>query len=350
MPPRNIIAGVLLLWSVTAAIAQTPITPQPQPFETPARIQELLKARDFARAEQEIKQELDRSPAWETGHLLLAQIYTQSGRYDLAERSAASAVRIRESLDGFMLLAVATMHMNRLNDSIGWLEKAARRRPDHAEIFKVLGLDYALGGTMLEAQKAFRKAVELDPANWEYHYLEGRAFFELGRNEASLGPLLTAVKLNSVSAKAWTALGQVQERTGNRASAEASYRKALDTCKSQPECAWPLLQLGFFYDLQGSTEQALAYFRRAVEARPQWARPHFYLGKKLAASGDLDGARKELEQAVSLDDTQSEYHYRLAQVYRQLGQPLKAGAHLARFRQLAKLQSKPSPGDSFTEP
>ena len=110
------------------------------------------------------------------------------------------------------------------------------------------------------------------------------------------------------------------------------------------------LAVGLLLRFAGQYGTGPTYFRRAVEARPRWARPHFYLGKKLAASGDLEGARKELEQAVRLDETQSEYHYRLAQVYRQLGQPLKAGAHLARFRQLAKLQSKPSPGDSFTEP
>jgi len=42
------------------------------------RLQELLKARQFAEAEQIIRAQLTSSPDWETGHLLLAQIYTQA--------------------------------------------------------------------------------------------------------------------------------------------------------------------------------------------------------------------------------------------------------------------------------
>ena len=100
--------------------------------------------------------------------------------------------------------------------------KAAQRYPDYAEIYKLLGLDYALGGALREAETAFRKAVQLAPESWEHYYFLGRTVFELGRVDEALPVLQRAVKLNDASVKAWTALGQVQERVATDAAAEDS--------------------------------------------------------------------------------------------------------------------------------
>src|SRR5258708_4031390 len=80
-----------------ALLTRLPAVTQVSQSQMSPRLQELLKARQFPEAEQIIGAQLTFSPAWETGHLLLAQIYTQAGKYDLAEQSAAAAVRIRES-------------------------------------------------------------------------------------------------------------------------------------------------------------------------------------------------------------------------------------------------------------
>ena len=73
----------------------------------------------------------------------------------------------------------------------------------------------------------------------------------------SFGPILSsdmvmmaaaiAIELNGVSVRAWTALGQLQERTQDLAGAEQSYRKAVALCGDQTrECGWPLLELGLY--------------------------------------------------------------------------------------------------------
>jgi tetratricopeptide (TPR) repeat protein len=315
-----------------------------QADDLPPRLRQMLEARDFLGVEREIREKLAREAGWDGGHLLLAQIYLQEGRNEEAEGSAAAALKIRESLDAFLLLARATMRLNRLNDSIGWLEKAARRQPDYPETYKLLGLDYALGGLLPAAEQAFGRAVELGPGDWESQYYHGRTLFERGRIKEARERLRRAVGLNPTSAKAWTALGQTEERLGDPEAAESSYRKAVEACGAGRDCAWPLLQLGFLYGLRNDPEGAAGFYRRAVEARPDWARPHFHLGKALAAAGELAGARRELEEAVKLDEGRSEYHYQLAQVYRRIGEREKAREELARFRKLAKLEQGTQPG------
>ena len=338
----GVIGAVLLAASVAlAALSQS--------IDVPPNIQELLKAGNYAAAQRAAEQELARSPGWDAGYVILAQIYAQTGRYELAERAATSAIGIRESLDALMLLAISTMHLNRLNDSIGWLEKAARRKPDHPEIYKILGLDYALGGETREAEKAFTRAVELRPEDWEAHYYRGRVLFELGKFADARESQLRAVERNAAAAKAWTALGQAQERLGETA-AETSYRKALTACGSGRDCAWPLMQLGFLYSVRNRPEQALVFFERAVESRPDWSSPHFHLGKARAASGDLRGAEAELRGAIRLEGGRAEYHYQLAQVYRKLGEAARAAEELQVFRKLADLESHSKPRPEFAEP
>ena len=332
-PAPTMLALVFFFGCLHLAAAQDP------PAQIPPPIQSLLEARRYSEAEQALRSQLQRTPQWERGHLLLAQIYNQTGRYEPAERHALSAIRIRESVDGFLLLGVAAMRLGKLNESLEWLEKAAKRRPDYAETYKVLGLDYALGGMLQESEKAFRRAVGLEPNNWEFHYFQGRALYELQQFRESQSALGRAIELQPSSVKARTALGQVLERLGDLPAAGRSYRKAEELCGAgSAECAWPLLQLGFLSLRETGDREAEPYFRQAVAARPDWAKPHFYLGKTLVTLGRLDEAQAELETAVRLDDSKSEYHYQLAQVCRRLGDAQKADRHLQRYQTLADLE------------
>ena len=140
-----------------------PAAAQTSPPAVPAEIQALLDAHDYPKAELAIQQKLSASPAWERGHVLLAQIYNTTARYALAERSGLAAVSRRESVDAFLVLAVATMNLRKLNESIDWLEKAAKWQPRNPEIYRLLGLDYALGGMLRESEEAFRQGMEIAP-------------------------------------------------------------------------------------------------------------------------------------------------------------------------------------------
>jgi tetratricopeptide (TPR) repeat protein len=307
----------------------------------PAEIQALLDAHDYPKAEQTIQEKLSASPDWDRGHVLLAQIYNTTARYELAERSGLAAVHIRESVDSFLVLAVATMNLRKLNESIDWLDKAAKWQPGIPEIYKVLGLDYALGGMLRESEEAFRQGAEIAPGNWELHYLEGRALYELEKFSDSEKALRRAIERNPGSVKAWTALGQTRDRLGDAVAAEQSYRKALGLCGGASyDCAWPLLELGFLASRETREREAERFYRRAVEARPDWAKPHFYLGKTLAALGQLGAACTELEAAARIEPDQSQHQYQLAQVYRRRGNLTKSEQHLARYRELAELEQK----------
>jgi tetratricopeptide (TPR) repeat protein len=334
-----------LVWAFVISVSAQTLS-----SAVPAEIQALLTTHDYPKAEQAIRERLAASPAWDTGHVLLAQIYNATGRYELAERSGLAAVKLRESVDALLALAMATLSQRKLNDSIEWLDKAAKGQPGNPEIYKILGLDYAMGGMLQESGQAFRQAVSLAPDNWELHYLNGRALYELEKFPDSETALERAIDRNPASVKAWTALGQVKDRLGDAARAEQNYRKALELCGASQDCAWPLLELGFLASRQTGEKEAELYLRRAVEARPDWAKPHFYLGKTLAALGELSAARTELEAAARIEPDLSQHQYQLAQIYRRLGNVEKAEKHLARYRELVELERKKKTPAEFNVP
>lgn len=316
------------------------------PFAAPeeSEIRSLIDSSQYARAEKLLLDSLRSQPDWESGHLLLGQLYLRTARFRDALSEAKAAAALHESYTASMLAARASLELKELNDSIDWLNKAAALKPDEAEIYKLLGLVYALGGVKTQSVTALNHAVRLAPANWEYHYLAGRALYDLERFDDAARELSRAIELNGASVRAWTALGQVQERTRESASAGDSYLKAVALCGEQKrECAWPLVQLGRLAEAGSITAGAEEYFRRAVEARPEWAAPHYHLGKALASRSLFVEARKELESAVALDATKAEYFYQLGQVCRQAGDAANARRYLDRFQELQAVQKSAVP-------
>ncbi len=308
-----------------------------------SRIRSLIDSGQIARAEQRLATELRRHPDWEQGHLLLAQVFHQTGRLPEARREALTANRIRKSYDACVVLAKVALDSKELNESIDWLSQASAARPEEPEVYKLLGMVYALGGVKQESAAAFFQAIRRAPRNWEYHYLAGRALYDLERFAEAKREFAVAIELNAASVRAWTALGQLQERTQDLADAERSYRTAVMLCGDRKrECGWPLLELGRVTETRSEAE-AQQYFAKAVAARPDWAKPHYYLGKALAAREEFEAARKELESAVRLDGSRPEYFYQLGQVCRQLGDKETAKHYLMRFREVQAEQEKSSP-------
>jgi tetratricopeptide (TPR) repeat protein len=327
----------LLLLCCSLAVAKAPDA-------TEGDVRSLLAANQYDRAERLLLDSLKQRPDWETGRLLLGQLYYQTGRLADARREALAASGIRQSYDANILLAKIAFDLRLLNESIEWLNKAKSNKPAEPEIYKLLGLVYALGGVKKQSAAAFHQAVRLAPSNWEYHYFEGRALYDLEQFPEARRELAVALRLNPSSVRPWTALGQVQERTQDPAGAEESYRKAVSLCGGHSrECAWPLLELGRAVEGRTGVDNSEAYFRQALAARPDWAKPHYYLGKFLVAQEHVQEARKEFEAAVSLDGTKPEYFYQLAQVCRELGDQANAKRYFARFQQIQAEQKNRPP-------
>jgi predicted Zn-dependent protease len=109
-------------------------------------------------------------------------------------------------------------------------------------------------------------------------------------------------------------------------SAEAALAPYL---AAHPSDARALFDAGYVADAQNHTEEAIGFYRRAVESNPQSLQAHLSLGLLLARQGKFEEARPELLAATTLDPGE-------------LGPDLKARA----FRALARIDAKTDPADA----
>jgi len=83
------------------------------------------------------------------------------------------------------------------------------------------------------------------------------------------------------------------------------YRKAMETASNY---AWLEVKIGNIYREKGEFERAKESYRRALELNDKWASPHLELGYLYIQTGDIESAMEEHRQAVSLRPQNAWYH------------------------------------------
>ena len=82
--------------------------------------------------------------------------------------------------------------------------------------------------------------------------------------------------------------------------------------------------------LKNNAEEAISYFKKAIEANPENSVPYCRLGMIYSRTGRLNEGLAELKKAVELRPNVGFYRLELSQLYKKLGEKDKALEELAR--------------------
>ncbi len=160
----------------------------------------------------------------------------------------------------------------------------------------------------------------------------------------SVEPVQT-VRHGHPSAAGYYALGRYKEGQGAADEAVAAYRKALEA-EPGKVAAWSAL--GALQALRGRFDDGVAALERAVNLAPAASHLHNNLGYALLLAGRDEAAASALRRAVELDGGNRRAWANLATVYRRLGDPDRADVAEARWRgntlPLPKPSAPPAPG------
>ncbi len=160
-----------------------------------------------------------------------------------------------------------------------------------------------LGSLMLtyeqyeSAAVMFDRAGMLEPNEFRWSYLAGRAKAELGQTEA----------------------------------AEQSFRHALER---RPDYAPVNIQLAELYLKASRDDEARVAAERVLMMDGSRPEAHFILAKLAARNGEAERTIEHLQRVESLSGPFGALHYQYSQAYRLLGNNDEADAHLARYEQL----------------
>ena len=167
-------------------------------------------------------------------------------------------------------------------EAIGIYRRLADEGPASPKVWNELAVCHHRAGRVGEAEKAYRRALEMD------------ASYAFAAN--NLGVLLM-----------------------ERGDANGA-RAALDSAVQSRRLVESLANLGLIAAAAGRPDAALAHFREAIEVDPHSPSGWTGLGRAFAALGRLDEARQFLARAVERGPDRAEPRYRLAFVLDRLGE------------------------------
>ena len=181
------------------------------------------------------------------------------------------------------------------------------------------------------ALKEFEWLERHDPEAAATHVLIAEALAGLSRPEEAISELQTALAKSPNEPNVHFGIGYIYWTQHKDDEAEREFRLELDRDPGNAQ-AWAWLA-----DLlirQGEFEKAKPFLDKAVALDPSVRIAQLDLGIAFAQDKKYDNAIAAFKEAIRLDASKTDAHFRLARVYRLAGKPVEAAAELAIVQQL----------------
>ena len=237
-------------------------TDEANPFLIVALAEEYAHSGDLDRAEKTLEKLLETSGSYAPAHLALGRVLAEGGKRDRARVQLKRATRLDPtSVEAWLALAELEVDAGRGDQALAAVESLARAHPGDSKGFRALGALLGDRGDTARAERALRRAVQIDDRDHE----------------------------------AWALLAQGHDRADRFAEAEDAYSKAL---AGDPDNLELLLAAGRVALKIDAVERGRLWFERvlAISEEPEIAvRVSFaYLAADRAedASEVLDRARR----------------------------------------------------------
>ena len=244
--------------------------------------------------------------------LELADIHYQKG--DLEGTASTMRSLVDLDPDNIEILYMAQRVYAELADDT--LNKLAILAPGSARMQQVIAEHLINAGDLKDATEHFKKALEINPRLPGVRYELAEAILESAPNEAQVQAqadeeLETAVKLDGDSAKAECLFGRIADRRGEADNAYAHYERAFALNPGEVEAQ---MGLGRLLASKEKPQEAMKYFRMAVQADPLNGEAHYRLASVYRILQMKDESKKEVQLYQEIKKAKD----RLEELYRQM--------------------------------
>lgn len=195
------------------------------------------------------------------------------------------------------------------------IESLAVNSPDSGQLHRALAEHLVNDGRTAAAIIEYRKALTITPSAPDLHYELGQAILADSHVEASLAEAQhefeSSLRLNQANASVECQLAEVELLRSKSADASLHFAQALKI-DSESACA----KAGLAEQLadEGKEQQALEYLQAAVQGNPYNAQFHYRLAALYRRMGNKDEAAKESDKFKQLrqmkDELQQALHSR----------------------------------------
>jgi tetratricopeptide (TPR) repeat protein len=298
---------------------------------------------------REVKAVLADDPRSAPAHMLLGLAYLAQGSTD---KLADAKAELQQTLDLDPELLWARFYLARIYFDQGLNEKAQeqlelglKQRPELPDFLSLLGEVRRELGDPAASLELNRKAITGGATMTPAHYFLGLAYLDLKQEQAAMAEFEKAIDSPHVTPDTYNALAALYIRKQRFSAAETLCRKAIAMDPSRPDA---YLNLARIYNAQNASDKALEALRAALPAGRQFPATDYYrqLQADLAVErGAAYTAKKlyaravgEYTRALEFDPGRADIHRRLAELYRQKGDPAGAARHTKEADKIEKGQ------------
>ena len=270
----------------------------------------------------------------------LTLAYANAGDSTRARANVQTLLARQDNAELHHLLADVEEKQGRPLEAVREYQRAAELTASEPNLFD-WGAELLMHSAVEPATEVFTKGNRLFPGSSRMLIGLGVAWYGRGSYDQAVQNLCQASDLNPADPAPYLFLGKLQavDATASNESANKLARFA----KLEPENAvanyYYAVSLWRLRKGSGDAENSLqveSLLQKAAHLDPKLGPAFLQLGILYSERRDLPRATSSYEKAIEASPRLEQAHYRLAQAYRQAGQPVKARKELKAYEQISK--------------
>ncbi len=266
-------------------------------------------------------------------HARMAEVHRSTKNLVEAERCAKLALAVNaKCVRALRTIGFVQQKKDDLEAALATYEGVAKLAPDWPQIHADVGFVHMLRGKTLFAERALRKALEMDEDLIEARRTLGIVLFQRGRSKLGKKELSVVLKEDKEDLRANRYMGYILLDEGK---AKASIKHFAIVARLDPKDADSLRMTGNAYMLMGKAEQAIEAYQEAIGRNKDFGWAYFDMGKALESQGRWEDAAASHRKAIELDPKLCHPHLYLAELLDEiLDEPEEALKHYERYLEL----------------
>jgi tetratricopeptide (TPR) repeat protein len=275
----------------------------------------------------------------------LALAYFDNADYNRAHNQVTSilhsqSVMHQDQAAPHHLLGMICEKLNDPLEAVREYQRAAELDPNEVNLFD-WGTELLVHRAADPAIEVFAKGHRLFPQSIRMLTALGAAWYESGSYEKAASSLIEASDLDPADLNPYLFMGKMQATEAAQSPAVAARLERFARLHPENALANYYYAVSLWKEHASTGDAALraevkSLLLKSVQLDPNLGQGYLQLGIVYAEEKDLTQAIPAYQQAVSIDPNLEQAHYRLAQAYRQAGQPAKARDELHLYEKTAK--------------
>lgn len=296
----------------------------------------LLKEKgEFDQAIASYQQALEILPNAAEVHNQLGETYLMQGKIAQAYASTQLALKSNPNFaPAYKTWGNILQSQGKIDEAMAAYNKAVQIEPQFAEAYTNIGSMLSKRGQLQEAVAYFQKAIAIKPNLAAAYWNLGNALMQLKRQEEAFICWQKAAEHapEQFSAQAFNDMGTMLGRQHKFSEAIAYYQRAIEL---KPDFPMAYLNWGTVLVQQGKTNEAIAQFRQALELKPDYLEAYQQLGNALIQQEKFAGALAEYYKATQVQPQSAIAQYNFGVALLQQGKLQQA---IASFQKTIELK------------